>query len=62
MLRTHFLKAKQILERHLVISDYMYTVERMKAMANGSNNFIVLPTIRDRLKIRIKESSGSKEK
>ncbi|XP_011341884.1 fasciclin-1 isoform X3 [Ooceraea biroi] len=43
---------KQILERHLVISDHAYTMAKIREI---SNDTIVLPTVRDSLKIRVKE-------
>uniref|UniRef100_U5EXZ7 Putative fasciclin 1 n=1 Tax=Corethrella appendiculata TaxID=1370023 RepID=U5EXZ7_9DIPT len=44
--------AKSILERHLVIADRIFTMNDLKNMANDS---IVLPTVRDSLRIRVKE-------
>ncbi|EZA61917.1 Fasciclin-1 [Ooceraea biroi] len=47
---------KQILERHLVISDHAYTMAKIREI---SNDTIVLPTVRDSLKIRVKEHGES---
>ncbi|KAM0731398.1 Fasciclin-1 [Formica fusca] len=47
---------KQILERHLVIADQAYTMAKLREM---SNDTIKLTTIRDSLKIRIKEYGES---
>lgn len=44
---------RQILERHLVVSDRAYTMADLKEMANDT---AVLPTVRDHLKLKIKES------
>ncbi|XP_050456093.1 fasciclin-1 isoform X2 [Cataglyphis hispanica] len=49
---------KQILERHLVIADQAYTMAKLREM---SNDTIKLSTVRDTLKIRIKEY-GENEK
>ncbi|KAJ9587143.1 hypothetical protein L9F63_019331 [Diploptera punctata] len=47
---------KQILERHLVVDDRAYTMAELKKLANDT---IVLRTVRDHLKLRIKESDKS---
>lgn len=47
---------RQILERHLVVSDRAYTMADLKQLANDT---VVLPTVRDHLKLRIKESDKS---
>lgn len=47
---------RQILERHLVVADRAYTMAELKRLANDT---VVLPTIRDHLKLRIKESDKS---
>ncbi|GFG33414.1 hypothetical protein Cfor_04085, partial [Coptotermes formosanus] len=47
---------RQILERHLVVSDRAYTMAELKQLANDT---VVLPTVRDHLKLRIKESDKS---
>ncbi|XP_011262800.1 fasciclin-1 isoform X4 [Camponotus floridanus] len=49
---------KQILERHLVIADQAYTMAKLREL---SNDTVKLPTSRDNLKIRVKES-GENEK
>ncbi|XP_031368995.1 fasciclin-1 isoform X4 [Apis dorsata] len=46
---------KQILERHLVIADEVYTMAKLKEMKH--NDTIVLPAARDSLKLRIREHS-----
>ncbi|XP_026298433.1 fasciclin-1 isoform X6 [Apis mellifera] len=46
---------KQILERHLVIADEVYTMAKLKEMKH--NDTIVLPAARDSLKLRIREYS-----
>lgn len=48
---------RQILERHLVVSDRVYTMADLKVIANET---VQLPTVRDHLKIRVKESAKSK--
>jgi hypothetical protein len=50
-------QVRQILERHLVVSDRAYTMADLKQLANDT---VVPPTVRDHLKLRIKESDGSK--
>lgn len=57
MLHTHS-QAKNILERHLVIADKVFTMADLKAM--GNNETIVLPTIRDSLTVRVKEDDKRK--
>ncbi|XP_021919036.1 fasciclin-1 isoform X2 [Zootermopsis nevadensis] len=47
---------RQILERHLVVSDQPYTMADLKRLANDT---VTLPTVRDHLKLRIKESDKS---
>ncbi|RZF46663.1 hypothetical protein LSTR_LSTR002526 [Laodelphax striatellus] len=47
---------KQILERHLVVADVSYTMAELKRM---SNETITLPTVRDVLKLRVKENDNS---
>lgn len=47
------------LERHLVVSDNVYTMKDLVAMSKESDS-IVLPTIRDSLKIRVEEEAGRK--
>ncbi|XP_076656486.1 fasciclin 1 Fas1 domain-containing isoform X2 [Halictus rubicundus] len=44
---------KQILERHLVIANEAYTMAKLKEMKH--NDSIILPTVRDNLKIRVRE-------
>ncbi|XP_044734143.1 fasciclin-1 isoform X4 [Chrysoperla carnea] len=53
--------ATSILERHLVISDIPFTMKQMRLLANETNNeqIIVLPTVRDSLKIRIRDNEKS---
>ncbi|KAI5646466.1 fasciclin domain-containing protein [Phthorimaea operculella] len=46
---------KQILERHLIRASRAYTVSDLKLLANETHPF-VLPTSRDPLKLRVKES------
>uniref|UniRef100_A0A8D8RZB0 Fasciclin-1 n=1 Tax=Cacopsylla melanoneura TaxID=428564 RepID=A0A8D8RZB0_9HEMI len=48
---------KQILERHLVVSDRAYTMADLKAMANVS---FTLPSVRDKLEIVVTESEADK--
>ncbi|XP_043488179.1 fasciclin-1 isoform X2 [Polistes fuscatus] len=45
---------KQILERHLVVADQVYTMAKLKEM--NYNDTITLTSARDTLKLRIKES------
>ncbi|XP_069675634.1 fasciclin-1 isoform X4 [Periplaneta americana] len=47
---------RQILERHLVVAERAFTMADLKQLANDT---IVLPTVRDHLKLRIKESEKS---
>jgi len=47
---------KQILERHLVVDDKPLTMQLLKKYSNES---LTLPTIRDVLKLRVKESDSS---
>ncbi|XP_025156872.1 fasciclin-1 isoform X3 [Harpegnathos saltator] len=47
---------KQILERHLVISDQAYTMAKLKEM---SNDTVFLTAARDTLKLRVKEHGES---
>lgn len=47
---------KQILERHLVLADVGYTMADLKRFANES---VRLPTLRDTLNLRVKESEKS---
>ncbi|XP_053603497.1 fasciclin-1 isoform X2 [Plodia interpunctella] len=46
---------KQILERHLIRAERAYTVSDLKLLANETHPF-VLPTSRDPLRLRVKES------
>ncbi|XP_076287774.1 fasciclin 1 Fas1 domain-containing isoform X3 [Lasioglossum baleicum] len=46
---------KQILERHLVIANEAYTMAKLKEMKH--NESIILPTVRDSLKIRVREAN-----
>ncbi|KAL1452464.1 hypothetical protein WDU94_006692, partial [Cyamophila willieti] len=48
---------KQILERHLVVSDRAYTMAELKALANVS---FTLPSVRDKLEISVTESEADK--
>lgn len=50
-------QANNILERHLVIADRVYTMADLKALGNET---IVLPTIRDALAVRVKEDDKRK--
>lgn len=51
-----FSQTKQILERHLVISDHVFTMAKIREM---SNDTVFLPTARDSLKLRVKELGDS---
>lgn len=57
-----FAKARQILERHLIISDKAFTMEDLRREANNNYNLSVkLPTVRDvSMYIKVKESSEGK--
>lgn len=46
------IKARMILERHLVVADKAFSMADLRTM---SNDTIVLPTIRDALTIRVRE-------
>lgn len=48
---------KQILERHLVISDRAYTMADLKRLANVT---FTLPSVRDKLEIKVTESEADK--
>lgn len=50
-------QVQQSLERHLVVSDRAYTMADLKAMGD---DIVVLPTIRDQLKLKIKEIGKGK--
>jgi hypothetical protein len=50
-------QVRQILERHLVVSDRAYTMADLKEMANDT---VVLPTVRDHLRLKVKETDRSK--
>lgn len=52
-----YFQAKAILQRHLVISDHAYTMGELKHLTNDS---MILPTVRDTLKIRVREDSNRK--
>lgn len=54
-----FLQTKQILERHVIRAGRSYTVSDLKLLANETHPF-VLPTSRDPLRLRVKESDKSK--
>lgn len=59
-LRDGFLfQTKQILERHVIRAGRAYTVSDLKMLANETHPF-VLPTSRDPLRLRVKESDKSK--
>lgn len=51
-------QARNILERHLVIADRIYTMAKLNEMANGTK--VLLPTVRDSLNIRVKEEDRRK--
>ena len=50
-------QVRQILERHLVVSDRAFTMADLKEMANDT---VVLQTVRDHLRLKVKESDKSK--
>lgn len=50
------LQVKQILERHLVLDKEAYTMADLKRFANES---VRLPTVRDTLNLRVRESEKS---
>ncbi|XP_025602312.2 fasciclin-1 isoform X3 [Athalia rosae] len=49
--------AEQILQRHLVIAEQAYTMAKLKEM--HFNDTIILPTVRDTLKLRVKETGDN---
>ena len=51
------MQGRQILERHLVVADRVYTIAELKRLGNES---FTLPSLRDQLKLRLKESDQSK--
>lgn len=53
------LQTKQILERHVIRAGRAYTVSDLKLLGNETHPF-VLPTSRDPLRLRVKESDKSK--
>lgn len=54
-----YFQTKQILERHVIRAGRAYTVSDLKLLANETHPF-VLPTSRDPLRLRVKESDKSK--
>lgn len=56
-LLTHF-QTKLVLERHLIISDQVFTMAELRART--SNNSVVLPTYRDALALRVREDEKRK--
>lgn len=51
-------QAQQILERHLIV-DQAYTMAELKDLL-ANNESAILPTVRDILKIKVKETDKSK--
>ncbi|KAH8247920.1 hypothetical protein KR038_011996 [Drosophila bunnanda] len=49
--------SKSILERHLAISDFPYTMKDLVKFSQESGS-VILPTFRDSLKIRVEEEAG----
>lgn len=52
------LQANSILERHLIVSDRIYTMSELRNMSAGGD--LILNTVRDQLKIRIMEHDKRK--
>lgn len=52
MMHDYDYHAKNVLERHLVIADRIFTMADLKAMGR---EYVLLPSMRDNLKLRIKE-------
>jgi hypothetical protein len=51
-------QANSILERHLIVSDRVFTMNELRNMSAGSD--LILNTVRDQLKIRIMEHDKRK--
>jgi fasciclin 1 len=51
-------QANSILERHLIVSDRIFTMNELRNMSAGSD--LILNTVRDQLKIRIMEHDKRK--
>lgn len=51
------LQARAVLERHLVIADKVFTMAELKSMGP---DYIVLPTARDSLQVKVKEEEKRK--
>ncbi|XP_064549348.1 fasciclin-1 isoform X3 [Drosophila montana] len=49
--------SKYILERHLVLADHVFTMKDLAQMSLTTDN-VVLPTLRDSLKIKVEEEAG----
>ncbi|XP_032595690.1 fasciclin-1 isoform X8 [Drosophila grimshawi] len=49
--------SKNLLERHLVIADHVFTMKDLAQMSLTTDN-VVLPTFRDSLKVRVEEEAG----
>jgi len=47
------------LERHLVIADHVYTMKDL-AQLSLTTDQVVLPTLRDSLKVKVEEEAGRK--
>lgn len=59
-----YIQARQVLERHLIISDKTFTMEELRKDANNNSNYsLKLPTVRDvsmYIKIRDNPAEGIK--
>lgn len=53
------MQANSILERHLIVSDRVYTMNDLKNMSIA-NDALILNTVRDQLKLRISEHDKRK--
>ncbi|XP_030573289.1 fasciclin-1 isoform X6 [Drosophila novamexicana] len=49
--------SKYILERHLVLADHVFTMKDLAQMSLTTDN-VVLPTLRDSLKVKVEEEAG----
>ena len=54
----NYCKAKQILERHLVVADKSFTISELANMTQHEAK--QLPTVRDVVKFKVKENQRSK--
>ncbi|KAM8703079.1 hypothetical protein ACLKA7_005417 [Drosophila subpalustris] len=56
-MRDFYYHSKNLLERHLVIADHVYTMKDLAQMSLTTDS-VVLPTLRDSLKVKVEEEAG----